>query len=418
MNYAVKLGLLVFPLTLAPDSDVSALRIYPYEIVMPQYPNVVSSKLPAVSTSIFSVMSKLAHEHQAINLSQGFPGFDCDPELKSLVEKYMRAGHNQYAPMPGVMVLREAIAEKTEFLYSAQYDPETEISISAGATQAIFTAISALVKEGDEVIIIEPAYDCYAPAVELAGGKCVFFQMDPLHYSINWSEFQKLINPRTRMILINTPHNPSGAVLSAADMQKLEKLTRNSDILILSDEVYEHIVFDGIEHQSVARFPGLAERSIIISSFGKTYHATGWKVGYCLAPARLMAEFRKVHQFLVFSVNTPIQYAYAEFIKRKDGYLGLPAFYQEKRDMFGKLFAGSRFRFEPSRGTYFQLLNYSAISDEKDVDFARRLTIENGVASIPVSVFYHKKTESKVLRFCFAKSNDEMERAAEKLLRL
>lgn len=385
---------------------------------MPQFPNIVTSKLPAVQTSIFAVMSKLANEHQAINLSQGFPGFDCSPELISLVEKYMRQGHNQYAPMPGVQVLREAIALKTEALYSIQYNPETEITITSGATQALFTAISALVKEGDEVIIVEPAYDSYVPAVELAGGKPVFFQMHPDQFSINWTEFQKLINQRTRMIIINTPHNPTGAALSAADMLKLEKLTLNTDIVILSDEVYEHILFDGLEHQSVARYPKLAERSVIVSSFGKTYHTTGWKIGYCLAPANLMAEFRKVHQFLVFSANTPIQFALAEYLQNKDAYLQLSAFYQEKRDFFCKLFAGSRFKFTPSAGTYFQLLDYSNISKEKDVDFARRLTTESGVASIPVSVFYHKKTESKYLRFCFAKNNDELERAAEKLVNL
>jgi len=385
---------------------------------MPIYPNVVTSKLPAVQTSIFSVMTKLAQENGAINLSQGFPGFDCSPELIGLVEKHLRGAKNQYAPMPGVQVLREAISRKIEEMYSIQYDPETEVTITAGATQGLYTAISAFVKEGDEVIVIEPAYDSYAPAVELAGGKCVYFQLNPEKFSINWAEFQKLINQRTRMIIINTPHNPTGSVLSAADMMKLEKLTNKTDIIILSDEVYEHIIFDGLEHQSVARYPKLAERSVIVSSFGKTYHTTGWKIGYCVAPANLMAEFRKVHQFLVFSVNTPIQYALAEYLENKDAYLQLSAFYQEKRDFFNQLFSASRFKFQPSPGTYFQLLDYSAISNEKDTDFARRLTIEHGVASIPVSVFYHKKTESKFLRFCFAKDNHELEIAAEKLLKL
>ena len=385
---------------------------------MPIYPNVVTSKLPAVQTSIFSVMTKLAQENGAINLSQGFPGFDCSPELIGLVEKHLRGAKNQYAPMPGVQVLREAISRKTEEMYSIQYDPETEVTITAGATQGLYTAISAFVKEGDEVIVIEPAYDSYAPAVELAGGKCVYFQLNPEKFSINWAEFQKLINQRTRMIIINTPHNPTGSVLSAADMMKLEKLTNKTDIIILSDEVYEHIIFDGLEHQSVARYPKLAERSVIVSSFGKTYHTTGWKIGYCVAPANLMAEFRKVHQFLVFSVNTPIQYALADYLENKDAYLQLSAFYQEKRDFFNQLFSASRFKFQPSPGTYFQLLDYSAISNEKDTDFARRLTIEHGVASIPVSVFYHKKTESKFLRFCFAKDNQELEIAAEKLLKL
>ena len=385
---------------------------------MPKYPAVVHSKLPAVQTSIFSVMSKLAREHKAINLSQGFPGFDCSPDLIALVEKHLRSGQNQYAPMPGIPELREAIAQKTEALYSMVYDPETEITITAGGTQAIYTAINALVRENDEVILIEPAYDCYFPAVEMAGGKSVFFQLDPITFKINWNAFRKLINPHTRMIIINSPHNPTGSILNAADIQQLEKLTLNTDIIILSDEVYEHILFDGYEHQSVARFPKLAQRSIIVSSFGKTFHTTGWKLGYCLAPANLMHEFRKVHQFLVFSVNTPIQYAYADFLKQQERYLHLPAFYQEKRDFFLRLFEGSRFGIEPSAGTYFQLMNYSKISQEKDTDFARRLTLEHGVASIPVSAFYHENRDHKTLRFCFAKNNDELEMAAEKLLKL
>lgn len=363
-------------------------------------------------------MSKLAQEHNAINLSQGFPGFDCDPELHSLVHKYMSRGCNQYAPMPGVMELREAIAQKTEELYGISYNPETEITVTAGATQALYTAINAFIKDGDEVILIEPAYDSYAPAVELAGGKPVFFQLNPVSNKIGWNEFQKLVTPRTRMIILNTPHNPTGAVLLAADLQKLEKLTNNTDIILLSDEVYEHIIFDGAEHQSLARFPKLAQRSLIVSSFGKTYHTTGWKLGYCLAPAKLMAEFRKVHQFIVFAANTPIQYAFAEFLKRKDRYLELPDFYQKKRDFFVGLFKGSGFTLQPSAGTYFQILNYSNISQEKDVDFAKRLTIEYGVASIPVSAFYHKSVDSKSLRFCFAKSEEELEKAAEKLLKL
>lgn len=385
---------------------------------MPEYKSNIHSKLPTINTSIFTVMSALAQEHGAINLSQGFPGFDCSLRLKELVKKYIDNGANQYAPMPGVMQLREAIASKTESLYSCRYDPETEITITAGATQAIYTAVTALVQEGDEVVLIEPAYDSYAPAVELAGGKPVFFQLSQEKFEINWTEFQKLINQRTRMIIINTPHNPTGACLNAADMQKLEKITKNTDIIILSDEVYEHITFDGYEHQSVCRFPGLADRSIVVNSFGKTYHTTGWKVGYCLAPKAIMKEFRKVHQFTVFSVNTPIQYAYAEFLNEPEHYLSLSVFYQEKRDFFVKLFKGSAFSFEPAQGSYFQLMNYSKISNEKDVDFAKKLTIEHKVASIPISVFYHKKVESRLLRFCFAKHNDELEKAAEKLLRL
>lgn len=385
---------------------------------MPQYPNIIKSKLPNVNTSIFAVMSKLAQENNAINLAQGFPGFDCSPDLISLYEQQLRKGRNQYAPMPGVIELREAIAEKTSFLYSANYDPDSEITVTAGATQALFTAIHAFIKEGDEVIIIEPAYDSYVTAIELAGGIPVFFQLEGNNFNLNGSEFQKLINPRTKMIIINSPHNPTGAVLMPSDLLKIEKLVKNTDIIILSDEVYEHIVYDGVEHQSVARYPKLAERSLIISSFGKTYHTTGWKIGYCIGPARLMTEFRKVHQFMVFSVNTPLQYAYAEFLKRKELYTGLSSFYQEKRDFFLKLFEGSKFKFVPSSGTYFQLLDYSLISKEKDVEFAKYLTIQHKVASIPVSVFYHKKPENFSLRFCFAKNNEELEKAAEILLKI
>lgn len=385
---------------------------------MPVYSNNIHSKLPALETSIFSVMTGLADEHQAINLSQGFPGFDCNPVLIDLVTKQLRNANNQYAPMPGTMQLREAIAQKTEELYGAKYDPATEITVTAGATQAIFTAISAFVQEGEEVIIIEPAYDCYLPAIELAGGKAVFFQLQSDNYSVNWDEFKKLVNPRTKMIILNTPHNPTGSILKSEDMLKLQKLTSNSDIIILSDEVYEHIVFDGEVHQSVAMYPELAKRAIIISSFGKTYHTTGWKIGYCLAASELMKEFRKVHQYLVFSVNTPIQLAYAEFLSKKDEYLELSAFYQNKRDFFINLFKGSRFKIQPASGTYFQLLNYSNISNEDDVAFAKRLTLENKVASIPVSVFYHKRKDSKDLRFCFAKENDELEKAAEQLISL
>ena len=385
---------------------------------MPHFPLMVNSKLPAVKTSIFSVMSRLANECKAINLSQGFPGFDCSPELISLVEKYMRKGLNQYAPMPGVYELREAIAVKTAALYGVSFDPETEVTVTSGATQGLFTAIAALVKEGDEVIIIEPAYDSYAPAVELAGGTPVYFQLNALDYSINWEEFRKLISPRTRLVIINTPHNPSGSVWSAADMQQLEKLVHKTDIVVLSDEVYEHIIFDEQTHQSILRYPKLVERSIVISSFGKTFHTTGWKMGYCLGPEKLMHEFRKVHQFLVFSSNTPIQYALAEYLKSNEHYEGLPAFYQAKRDFFIDVFRQTKFTLKPTPGTYFQLLDYSRISDEPDAEFAVRLTREYGVASIPISVFYHKKTKSSHLRFCFAKNNEELEKAGELLMKL
>lgn len=385
---------------------------------MPQYPNRITSKLPRVGTTIFTVMSRLATEHKAINLSQGFPDFMCSEELVELVNKYMLMGFNQYAPMAGLPALREIIAEKTEDLYSIKYDPETEITVTAGATQAIYTAITAMVREGDEVIIFEPAYDCYEPAIELNGGKTVYLQLKAPNYTIDWNEVQKVINQRTKMIIINTPHNPTGSILSASDMVKLEKLTKNTDIVIVSDEVYEHIIFDGYEHQSVARFPKLAERSFIISSFGKTFHTTGWKVGYCTAPKNLMAEFRKVHQFLVFAVNTPIQYALADFLKKKSNYTKLGSFYQKKRDYFSKLIQGSRFKQLPSLGTYFQLLKYDDITKEKDTDYAIRLVQEAGIASVPVSVFYHKPQDNKVLRFCFAKKEETLEKAAEILNRI
>ncbi len=382
------------------------------------YPNFINSKLPNVGTSIFTVMSKLAANNNAINLSQGFPDFNCSEELISLVTKYMKAGHNQYAPMEGLMSLRKMLAAKTENLYSAKYDPETEITITSGATQAIFTAITAIVRENDEVIIFEPAYDCYQPAIELNGGKTIYVSLKAPGYTIDWEEVKKNINRRTRMIIINTPHNPTGSIMSAKDMIKLEKLTQGTDIVIISDEVYEHIIFDGCEHQSVARFPGLADRSIIISSFGKTYHTTGWKMGYCVAPKKLMDEFRKVHQFLVFSCNAPIQYALTEFLKKKNNYLELGKFYQKKRDHFVKLIKSSKFEFEPAAGTYFQLLRYKKISKEKDIDFAVRLTKEFGIASIPISVFYHEAVDNHVLRFCFAKKEETLEKAAEILNRI
>lgn len=382
------------------------------------YPNSINSKLPNVGTTIFTVMSKSATDNNAINLSQGFPDFSCNEELINLVHKYMLKGNNQYAPMAGLMSLREIIAEKTEELYSAKYDPELEITITAGATQAIFTAISSIIRDGDEVIIFEPAYDCYKPAIELNGGKTIYVQLKAPRYSIDWEEVKKLVNYRTKMILINTPHNPTGSIMTAGDMAKLEKLTKGTEIIIISDEVYEHIIFDGYEHQSVARFPKLAERSFIVSSFGKTFHATGWKIGYCVAPKKLMTEFRKVHQFIVFCCNTPLQYALAEFLKNKNNYLQLGSFYQKKRDFFISLIKDSKFKMEPSAGTYFQLLDYSEISKEKDTNFAMRLTKEFGIASIPISVFYHNLIDHKALRFCFAKKEETLEKAAEILNKL
>lgn len=385
---------------------------------MPVYPSVLKSKLPKTGTTIFTIMSALAQEHGAINLSQGFPDFLCDERLVSLVEQYMRKGMNQYAPMPGIMVLREAIAEKAMQLYDAPYHPETEITVTAGGTEAIYAAITAVVEEGDEVILFEPAYDCYAPSVELNKGIPIYVELVPPDYRINWNDVKKLINQRTRMIIINTPHNPTGMVMTSQDMKQLQKLTQHTDIIILSDEVYEHIIFDGAEHQSVMRYPKLAERSFVVFSFGKTYHNTGWKTGYCLAPADLMREFRKAHQFIVFSANTPMQYAYADMLREPSHYLGLRNFYEEKRDYFLKLIDGSRFKAKPASGSYFQMLDYSAISREKDTDFAIRLTKENGIASIPTSVFFHHGLDQKMLRFCFAKEKETLEQAAEKLLKV
>lgn len=378
----------------------------------------VRSKLPHIGTTIFSIISKLAEEYGAINLGQGFPDFSPSPKLIELVNQKMKAGFNQYAPMPGVIKLRAAIAEKIENLFSAKINPETEVTITAGATQAIFTAITALVNMDDEVIVIEPAYDCYVPAIQLSGGVPIHLSTEYPDYKINWESVKKLISQKTRLIIINTPHNPTGSVMNESDMMQLEKVTRNSDIFILSDEVYEHILFDKLQHQSVLRFPALAERSIAVFSFGKTYHHTGWKIGYAVAPEYLMKEFRKVHQFNVFCTNSPMQYALAEFMKEKDEYLKLNSFYEEKRNHFNQLIRNSKFKLKPSFGTYFQLLEYSKISQESDKDFAVRLIKEHGVASIPVSVFYRNNMDAKVLRFCFAKSAETLEKAAEQLCRI
>ncbi len=378
-----------------------------------KYPDSISSKLPDVGTTIFTVMSKLAAEENAINLSQGFPDFPISEELIGLVDKYMRKGYNQYAPMQGVPELREQLAMKYENLYGAKYDPETEITITAGGTQAIYTAITALTKENDEVIVFSPAYDCYVPAIELSGASAVYYNMMAPDFCIDWEKVKKLVNHRTKMIIINTPHNPPGTIWSELDMQELETVVKNTGIVVLSDEVYEHILFDRQEHQSACRFPGLINRSIIVGSFGKTFHATGWKVGYAVGPENLMSEFRKVHQFVTFAVNHPVQRAIAEYISNPDNYMSIGKMYQKKRDLFLDALKGSRFSFTPSAGTYFQLLDYSAITDEKDTEFAKRLTREYKVASIPVSVFYNIKTDSKVLRFCFAKQDETLLKAAE-----
>jgi methionine transaminase len=385
---------------------------------MPKYPNSISSKLPKVGTTIFTVMSALANEHKAINLSQGFPNFDVNPKLVSLINKKMKEGWNQYCPMQGVPQLREVLCEKMEKLYGAKYNPDKEVNITSGGTQAIYAALTAVVRQGDEVIVIEPAYDCYVPAIELNGAIPIYVQLKAPNHTLDWNDVKKIISSRTKVIMINTPHNPMGSVMTASDMRELEKLVKGTNIIIISDEVYEHIIFDGKKHESVAKYPILAERSFIVYSFGKTYHATGWKMGYCFAPENLMTEFRKVHQFIVFTSNTPIQHALADYIKECDDYNELANFYQSKRDFFLKQIKGSRFKFAPASGSYFQLLDYSAITNEKDTDYAIRLTKEKGVASIPTSVFYHKPIDHKLLRFCFAKTDDVLKKAAEKLCKI
>jgi len=382
---------------------------------MPRFPGPISSRLPRVGTTIFTVMSQLAQECGAINLSQGFPDFTAPPELFDLVARHMHAGHNQYAPMAGALPLREAIADKVAALYGAAYEVDSEITVTAGATQAIFCAVAALVRAGDEVIVFEPVYDSYVPAIELNGGTPVYARLQAPDFRPDWEEVRALVTPHTRMILINSPHNPSGSVWTAADMAELEAITRETNIVILSDEVYEHMVFDGARHESVARYPALAERSFVISSFGKTYHVTGWKVAYCLAPKELMAEFRKTHQFVVFCVNTPVQLALAQWMADASRHLTLPDFYQQKRDCFRQQLAGSRFQLLPCAGTYFQSVRYRAISDEPDTAFARRLTREHGVAAIPFSAFHHDGQDEGIVRFCFAKGKDTLEKAGERL---
>ncbi|MCU0439456.1 MAG: methionine aminotransferase [Raineya sp.] len=378
----------------------------------------VTSKLPEVKTTIFTIMSALAKKHQAINLSQGFPDFSPHPKLIEAATKAMLSGQNQYAPMQGLMNLREIIAQKTQELYNVYYNPEKEITVTAGATQAIFTAIMAFIRPQDEVIMIEPVYDSYLPAVRLCGGMVKFCQMNPDDFSINWKDMSKLISNKTKAIIINSPHNPTGSTLKEKDLQELQKLVQGTDIVVISDEVYEHIIFDGEPHQSVALYPELAQRSIIVSSFGKTYHTTGWKVGYVLAPENLMVEFQKVHQYNVFSVNIASQAAFAEILKDKDLYLSLGQFYQEKRNYFRNLLQGSRFELKPVSGAYFQLASYQKISEEKDTDFAIYLTEKVGVAPIPLSPFYSKQQDFKLLRFCFAKENETLEKAAAKLMKV
>jgi methionine transaminase len=379
----------------------------------------ISSKLPAVGTTIFSVMSQLAAEHKAVNLGQGFPDFEPPQALRDAVTRAMADGRNQYAPGIGLASLREEIARKTQRLYGHAVNPDTEITVTSGATEAIFSAIAALVRKGEEVIVFDPAYDCYEPAIDLQGARAVHIPLTQPDFSIDWQRVRDAITPRTRMILVNSPHNPSGAVLSADDLDALADLVRDTDIVVLSDEVYEHIVFDGAAHQSVLRHPELAARSVVVSSFGKTYHCTGWKVGYAVAPAALSNEFRKVHQYLTFCTFHPAQVAFAEFMaSTPEHYLELPAFYQAKRDRFRALLAPSRFKLLDVPGGYFQLVDYSAIRDDDDLAFSRWLVEHGGVATIPLTPFCERPPGTRLLRLCFAKSDATMEAAAERLCRL
>lgn len=378
---------------------------------MPDYPHKISSKLPDVKTTIFTTVGHMAKKYQAINLSQGFPNFEPDQDLLDLVAKAMNEGHNQYAPMAGLPILREIIADKIAALHHRKYDPESEITITIGASQAIFTAVTACIGHGDEVIVFKPAYDCYEPAIVVNGGIPVYMQLNKKGYKVDWEVFRGKITTKTRMVIINTPHNPTGTILSKEDMLELQKSLVNTDIIVISDEVYEHIIFDGNVHQSASRFDDLASRSFVCASFGKTFHVTGWKVGYCVAPKKLMHEFRKTHQFNVFCVDHPVQHALAAYLQDPDHYLGLRPFYQEKRDFFLNGLKGSRFTFTPSQGTYFQLLGYSNITEEYDVDFVERLIVEHQLASIPISVFNAGERDDKVLRFCFAKTQETLEKA-------
>lgn len=376
------------------------------------------SKLPQLPTSIFTIMSGLAKQYNALNLSQGFPNFNTDAKLIDLVSQAMREGYNQYAPMSGIYSLREVISEKIEGLYGAKYHPESEITITVGATEAIYTAVSAFIWPGDEVVVLKPAYDCYEPAVRANGGIPVFVQMKGKGFAIDWNEFKSKLNEKTKMVIINSPHNPSGRVFTIDDMLQLQKCLKDTDILLLSDEAYEHIIFDGLSHESIAKYPDLVERSFICASFGKTFHSTGWKMGYCAAPEPLMKEFRKIHEFNVFCVNHPVQRALATYLKAPEHYNSLGGFFEKKRDLFLNAISSSRFKFSPSQGTYFQLLDYSQITTESDVILAKKLTIDNGLASIPISVFNNNGEDNKQLRFCFAKTDETLEEAAKILNRI
>jgi methionine transaminase len=378
----------------------------------------LNSKLPSAGTTIFTVMSGLATEYNAINLGQGFPDFEMSEELTSLVAMAMKNGFNQYAPMPGWMPLRESIAEKINYLYNTTINADIAITITPGGTYAIYTALTTILQPGDEVIVFEPAYDSYIPNIEVNGAKAVRINLIYPDYHIDWEAVKKAITDKTKAIIINSPHNPTGSVISETDIQQLRKLVNNTNIFIISDEVYEHLIYDGIPHQSMLRYPDLLERSFVCSSFGKTYNCTGWKLGYCIAPAALMKEFRKVHQFNCFSCFTPAQVALAEFLKNKNAYLSLSTFMQEKRDYFSKLMQQTKFTLRPSYGSYFICGTYERISDEADKDLAIRLTKEVGVATIPVSAFYQEGKDDRILRFCFSKKNETLERAVEKLAKI
>ena len=379
----------------------------------------IRTKLPKVGTTIFTVMSQLATEHKAVNLGQGFPDFEGPQALRDALTQAMNAGRNQYAPMTGIPRLREQIALKTERLYGRKVSPDTEVTVTSGATEALFAAIAATVRAGEEVIVLDPCYDSYEPAIELSGGKAVHVPLRLPDFSVDWQRVKEAITDRTRMIIINSPHNPSGAVLSADDLDTLAAITRDTEIFVLSDEVYEHIIFDGLEHQSVLRHAELSARSFVVSSFGKTYHCTGWKVGYCIAPPTLSAEFRKVHQYLTFCTFNPAQWAFADILENDpQHYLDLPAFYQTKRDYFRNLLKPSKFKLLPVRGAYFQLVDYSAIAQTDDLNFCEWLIREAGVAAIPVSAFYETPPDAKIVRLCFAKNDDTLNAAAERLCRL
>ncbi|MFK7935570.1 MAG: methionine aminotransferase [Saprospiraceae bacterium] len=379
--------------------------------MLPQF----TSKLPHVGTTIFSVMSALANEHNAINLSQGFPNFDAPSELRERIQFHLQNGKNQYVPMAGLPLLRERLADKINFMYGRSVDPISEITITAGATQALFTAITTFVEKGDEVILIEPAYDCYRPAVELVGGIPVAYELIAPDYRIDWAEMRQLVTERTRMIIINTPHNPIGKTLKDSDLRALSDIVEGTNILVLSDEVYEHLIYDNELHESVLRYDNLWDRCMAVYSFGKTFHATGWKIGYIVAPERLMNEFRKVHQFNVFCVSSFVQYGIADYLAERESYLTLRDFYQQKRDFFAQAMNGSRLQPIASEGTYYQLFDYSRVSNESDVNFAKRLTTEYGVAAIPVSVFYTSGRDSRMIRLCYAKTEETLAKAGELL---